>query len=454
MTQGETTNALATPGEDLIAPRSTELEFGGPLGALFVTTAVPITMYYLALGCSEELGCSVSTPVTNMEAFFAYASREFRASFHDRTAWLLYAAWYAYCVAAWMVLPGRWVKGLPLRTGRQLEYKLNALATALLAFGGVAVYISVYGPASFTVLYDHWPGLLSAALVNAIVQAVYVYAASFHGTKLLARGGNSGNMLFDWFIGRELNPRIGAFDIKTFNELRPGLVLWVLMDISCLCAQWTQFGLVSDSMVLVVLFHAWYVIDSTLNEATIFTQMDITTDGFGFMLSVGDLAWVPFTYSLQARYLAFHPVHLHWTGVAAILLVQAVGFYIFRTANVEKNDFRRGYNPKGLQSMTTSSGRQLLVSGWWGRSRHPNYLGDWIMAWAWCLPCGFATPIPYFYVVYFAVLLVHRQLRDDDACREKYGNEYVTSRRAFHLTTSSWADYTARVPSRIIPYVY
>lgn len=24
--------------------------------------------------------------------------------------------------------------------------------------------------------------------------------------------------------------------------------------------------------------------------------------------------------------------------------------------------------------MTTESGRKLLTSGWWGRSRHPNYL--------------------------------------------------------------------------------
>lgn len=35
--------------------------------------------------------------------------------------------------------------------------------------------------------------------------------------------------------------------------------------------------------------------------------MDITSDGFGFMLAFGDLAWVPFTYTLQARYLVDHP---------------------------------------------------------------------------------------------------------------------------------------------------
>lgn len=42
------------------------------------------------------------------------------------------------------------------------------------------------------------------------------------------------------------------------------------------------------------------------------------------------------------------------------------------------------------------------------------------MAWAWCLPCGFTTPLPYFYPIYFAVLLVHRQQRDDEACAHKY----------------------------------
>lgn len=33
-------------------------------------------------------------------------------------------------------------------------------------------------------------------------------------------------------------------------------------------------------------------------------------------------------------------------------------------------------------------GKRLLVSGWWGLCRHPNYLGDLIMALTWSLPCG------------------------------------------------------------------
>lgn len=72
-------------------------------------------------------------------------------------------------------------------------------------------------------------------------------------------------------------------------------------------------------------------------------------------------------------------------------------------------------------NVTTS---KLLVSG------PSTYLslsltrssGDLIMALAWCLPTGFETPVTYFYFIYFTILLVHRQRRDDEACHEKYAS--------------------------------
>jgi delta14-sterol reductase len=74
--------------------------------------------------------------------------------------------------------------------------------------------------------------------------------------------------------------------------------------------------------------------------------MDITTDGFGFMLAVGDLVWVPFVYSLQARFLAFNPVSLGSALSAAVLALNFIGYYIFRVSNNEKDLFRNGKNPK------------------------------------------------------------------------------------------------------------
>ncbi|ELK32134.1 Lamin-B receptor [Myotis davidii] len=255
--------------------------------------------------------------------------------------------------------------------------------------------------------------------------------------------------------------------------------------------------------------------------SSVLTTMDIIHDGFGFMLAFGDLVWVPFVYSLQAFYLVLHPNEVSWPLAALIVALKLCGYVIFRCANAQKNAFRKNpADPKlaHLKTIHTSTGKNLLVSGWWGFVRHPNYLGDLIMALAWSLPCGeyqerspdsvhrgvfvgtpwaeprqtllpwthwdpalsssegrsvfyqracsaaptplstrgrrevclqwederpdqgFQHVLPYFYVVYFTVLLVHREARDERQCRRKYG--------------LAWDQYCQRVPYRIVPYVY
>jgi delta14-sterol reductase len=83
-----------------------------------------------------------------------------------------------------------------------------------------------------------------------------------------------------------------------------------------------------------------------MGQTLMLSTMDITTDGFGFMLAIGDLAWVPFTYGLQLRYLAFHPVSLSPLGVMAIAALEGTGYYIFRASNWEKDSFKSGRNPR------------------------------------------------------------------------------------------------------------
>lgn len=199
----------------------------------------------------------------------------------------------------------------------------------------------------------------------------------------------------------------------------------------------------SLAMVLVNSFQLLYVVDALWNEEALLTTMDITQDGFGFMLAFGDLAWVPFIYSFQAFYLVGHPHELSWPMASLIIALKLCGYIIFRCANSQKNAFRKNpADPKlaHLKTIPTSTGKKLLVSGWWGLVRHPNYLGDLLMALAWSLPCGFRHVLPYFYVIYFAVLLVHREARDERHCRRRYG--------------LAWEQYCRQVPHRILPLVY
>mmetsp|Transcript_23092 Transcript_23092/g.66296 ORF Transcript_23092/g.66296 Transcript_23092/m.66296 type:complete len:160 (+) Transcript_23092:1-480(+) len=158
------------------------------------------------------------------------------------------------------------------------------------------------------------------------------------------------------------------------------------------------------------------------------------------MLVFGDLAWVPFTYSLPAKYLVEHDPHLPTLTITCILGLYLLGFYIFRAANGQKDRFRR--DPEAMSHLTylqTKRGTKLLTSGWWGRARKINYTGDWIMGLTYSLLCGWNSLVPYYYAVYFAVLLIHRSIRDDELCHQKYGDD--------------WIEYKRQVPYRFIPGV-
>ena len=357
-----------------------------------------------------------------------------------------------------------------------------AFTSALITLGLAAIGTLVQGAdfALWTFIWDHQPQLITANLIIAFSLACFVYARSFEVTsknkeqRELAQGGHSGNVVYDWFIGRELNPRIdlplfGLLDIKVFCELRPGMLGWILLNLTHIAHQYKTYGFISDSILLITGFQMLYVLDALYMESAMLTTIDITTDGFGFMLAFGDLVWLPFIYSLQARYLAVDPVHLGPLGIAVVLAPQAFGYYIFRSANNEKNRFRTDPQDPRVAHLTyikTKQGSKLITSGWWGTARHINYLGDWIMAWSYCLPTGIAgytirksdllsfggkevvhagaqgwgMLFTYFYLLYFAVLLIHREMRDEEKCMRKYGKD--------------WEEYRKKVPWRILPYVY
>jgi len=301
-------------------------------------------------------------------------------------------------------------------------------------------------------LYDHFPALAGASIVFSTALSAYVYSSSFTEGALLARGGDSGNAVYDFFIGRELNPRIGSFDLKSFCELRPGLIGWCMLNFGMAAKQYTNIGTVTGPMVLVNMMQMLYVWDALYFEQSILSTMDITTDGFGYMLAFGDLAWVPFTYGLQARYLVDHDPKMGSGMLAAVAALGLGGYALFRSANLQKDRFRT--DPKNpavshlqtleVENQQTGKATQLLVSGWWGLARKINYTGDWLMAWAWssttgCPVTSNGSIVTYFYPIYFAILLIHRAIRDDHFCQEKYGK--------------GWDEYKKRVPSVFIPYI-
>lgn len=417
--------------EEVSPVKTMEYEFMGPIGTSIMTLGLPLVVICLYAFCNAD-GCSLSFP----DSFPSLKE------FWYPHAFSIVILWFVFHALLYISPLGKTVEGTKLRNGHKLRCKVNGLYAFVISHVIFAVAYFYFG-VPITFVYDHFLALAMAATVFSFILAVYLYLKSFEPGALLALGGNSGNFVYDWFMGRELNPRIGIFDWKVFCEMRPGLIGWIIINYCMMAKQYEIHGYITTSMILVCIFQTWYILDSLWFEEAILTTMDIVHDGFGFMLAFGDLAWVPFTYSLQARFLVDHPIHLHWSVAVIIFFINLIGYVTFRGANSQKDQFRRDpAHPSvaHLKTMPTQRGTKLIVSSWWGICRHPNYVGDLIMALSWSLPCGFNHAIPYFYVSYFTVLLLHRQLRDEHHCNAKYGQD--------------WIRYCKIVKWRLIPGIY
>lgn len=352
-------------------------------------------------------------------------------------------AWFLFQVVLERFLPCQLVEGTPLVDKTRLVYRINGhlafWVSLLLAIVGWPYWHDAsqswqFGSSPIHVLFEHYAELAFVTTLLCFGLSIFLYLSSFSGDKMLSHGGTSGVAVYDFFMGRELNPRSlnGTFDWKEFCELRPGLIGWIMLNISCMVKQHQQLGYVSGSMILLNIFQGIYVWDGLYQEQAILTTMDIVQDGFGHMLVFGDLAWVPFTYSVQAKYLVNHDPQLSYISLAGIVLIHCLGYAIFRGANGQKDAFRRNPNDPNLSHLKflqTNRGTKLLTSGWWGMARKINYTGDWIMGLSWCLVCGFGSIVPYFYAIYFAILLIHRSSRDDHMCQVKYGDDWLTYKK-------------------------
>ncbi|PGH26820.1 hypothetical protein AJ80_01397 [Polytolypa hystricis UAMH7299] len=477
-----------------------EYEFGGPLGAAAITFGLPVLLNAFAFTCNDVAGCPVPSLLSPRSLTWEKLKAEI--PWPQDGIWGL-ASWevtgvllgyYLLSLILYRVLPAQEVHGTKLvQHGRPLKYRFNAFSSTIVQLVVCAIGTYLQG-ADFVVwryITDNYIQILNTNIIFSYILSIYVYARSFGvntnypNTELreLAAGGNTGNVMYDFYIGRELNPRVtlpffGEIDIKTWFEMRPGLTGWLLLNLAFIAKQYRTYGYVSDSIILTALVQAYYVLDGQYMERGILTMMDITTDGLGFMLTFGDISWVPFLYSTQCRYLSVYPVQLGWTGVAAVSCVFLLGLYIFRSANNQKSTFRTKPdhpNVKGMSYIQTKRGTRLLTAGWWGMARHINYFGDWLQASPFSLPTGISgyMVLPagstvaaashafkmldgrevvqgaargwgvfftYFYVLYFAVLLIHRERRDDAMCLKKYGED--------------WEKYRKIVRWRILPWIY
>jgi len=424
------------------------------LWVLLILVFTPLIVFYFYISCTH-FDCALVSPIMDIFVYKTKTIGEFMMLVPPLTmkAVQIGVGWLLFQMICAVFFPGPKGYGQYTPAGNVLEYKVNGfnvwIFTHILFYIG-AFYLKLFSP---TIIYDNWGPLLIFANIYGYCLAIFSFIKAYLFPTHPADRKFSGIAMYDLFMGIEFNPRIGPLDFKLFHNGRPGIVAWTLINISFAAAQYRNYGYVTNSMIIVNILHAVYVLDFFYNEDWYLRTIDIAHDHFGWMLAWGDSVWLPWTYTLQGFYLVTHPIDLSTSAAASILFLGFLGYFIFRSCNHQKDYFRANNGNCKIwgkpatyvdAKFGTSDGKlqssKLLTSGWWGLSRHFNYIGDLCISLAYCLPCGFTHLLPYHYIIYMTILLVHRAHRDDTRLTEKYGNY--------------WAEYKKQVPWVIIPYVY
>jgi delta14-sterol reductase len=328
-----------------------------------------------------------------------------------------------------LVLPGSIAFGRARPGGSERRYRLNGLAVFVAATVAVALTVAL-GLWSPSMLLERIVPLLVVANLFALVAGAILYATG---------PPTGGSPIRDFVLGRHPDRDWLGVDLKLFSY-RPSLIALGLLNVAFAFAQWERHGVVSNAMWLYQAFTLGYVANYFHFERGKLFTWDVIEERLGWGLVWGDYVLVPFFYSLPGWFLVDRVEPLPWAAVAALVGLYLTGFVLFRGANGQKHRFKVDpTTPIGGAPPRTIGGR-LLASGFWGIARKPNYTGELLMYWAWTLPCGFVSVIPYLPALWLTAFLPHRAWRDDRRCRAKYGD--------------TWERYCAEVPYRLIPFVY
>ena len=432
-------------------------EFGGAPGAgVFIILSHAVLLYLWIAWRFHDGAIFYPAGIPDLGPFFARNWDLIVA--HATPSLSTFALYCGFLVAQGLMaafLPGLEIIGLPIpsRGGKQLVYRCNAFTAWWLTLVVVAL-LHFTGIFPLQTIYEQFGPLMIAAIIsaNAIALAVHV------GAKVTGNAERmSGNFLYDFFMGAWLNPRIGALDLKMWAEVRVSWLTLFLLTASGAAHQFAEHGAVSVPMIFMVVAHFLYANACMKGEECIPTTWDIFHEKWGWMLVFWNLAGVPFVYCFNSMYIASRPpfeLSLPHTIFCFALLFGA--YYVFDTANGQRNHFRMQINGtyvkrktipqlpwdtlKNPRYLDTAVGSKLLIDGWWRFVRKPHYTADILMALSWGLICGFDNVLPYFYVTFFVIMILHRARRDIARCKKKYGKD--------------WDRYTKEVPHLLIPKVF
>ena len=351
-----------------------------------------------------------------------------------------FTPWIAYLVITLLhyLLPGKWMAGYIKddKSGTPLQYRLNGkwvLITSILLW----FVLGYLNWVPFDWLYTvRWSGLAGACTFGLLFSLWVVLPHNSTGKAWYA----------DFYLGRLKNPQFrgGHIDAKMWLYLI-GAVMLQLNVLGFVSHHFLSNGTIYPSVLLCAIMLTYFVWDYLTFEKVHLYTYDFIAERVGLKLGWGCLTFYPYFYMIALWTAIDLPNPELSVGQLFLFgLIFLSGWSIARGANMQKYFFKTAPEKAFLgilPSVLSDGNKSLLVNGFWGLSRHINYLGEILMGTGIALSVGYPSMFwVWLYPVYYVALLFPRQWSDDKICKAKYG--------------ALWEQYTQKVKYRIIPYIY
>jgi len=338
------------------------------LWAIIFMILGPVILVSLHTLCTKS-GCKLETPKISTK----------HTDYINKDALIQLAGFYAVLKISSFIPLGSIVNG----------QRMNGFATLLLLLSAVPAL--VYYKVPLSSVRKNYFFLMASCIIASFLSSIVFYILSFWAPKSSINSkGNTGNPIVDIFNGRTVSPKFLGSDAKltTFRFSMIGLaILNVLMVTDSIVS---AGGKASPTVILAAAFQVLYSTDAMFFEEYYFHSHDAMNSGFGWSLISSYLTF-PFLPTLITKYLLDRSPVVAWYYLTLIGLMNAVGYIVFRSSETQRCEFAK--NPSNpalahLETVSTAGNRKLIVSGWWGLVRHPNYLGEVLIQWSWVLPAG------------------------------------------------------------------
>jgi delta14-sterol reductase len=344
---------------------------------------------------------------------------------------------YAVITLLHIILPARKLKGyIKDDKGEVMNYRLNGI---LVLPASIIVWFLLgwFKLMPFDWLYQvRWASLAGAVVIGLVFSFIIVCKHPSTGKPFLA----------DFWFGRVKNPQVGNgfIDAKMWLYLI-GAVMLQLNVLSFAAYHLQNVSNINYGFLIGCAMITWFCWEYLTFERVHLYTYDFIAERTGFKLGFGCLGFYPYFYSVSLWFTAHlpNPGHPLWLTII-FCVIFFLGWTTARGANMQKFYFKIAPDKKFLwiKPEAISDGKNsLLVNGYWGASRHINYLGEILQAVGIALAAGYpAIWMVWLYPLYYVGLLFTRQADDDKVCKAKYG--------------ALWDTYTSRVKKRIIPFIY